>query len=216
MVAIGRVDTKSIRNDVLNGIWAPEDDATSGCGMDIIIPTSIVVSNSFEGAKAKIIPGTGIVEFSECMSLSINGVFSASYDNYLLVWYGICTTLYPYTYIQWRSNNITDTSSVYSNEYVYYSQNQQPYAGRSDGTAHSYDAFFSLNPSGFIHYIYGPSLSQKTVSRSIGVANYFFGQPAVWDNVSTHNTASSYDGFSMGVQSGFKVSGKVSIYGLVG
>jgi hypothetical protein len=207
MTTVGRWSPNKVRARVLDGTWVSTEELG---GMVLLTPTSI----AYTGTSASI-GANGSVTFSACSSLSLNGVFSADYDNYMIVfryktsasggWYWRLrlsgadnSTANSYTDQQLRANSTTVSGTR--------GANAESYLANGDNT---YDA-------GFIHYIYGPHLAQPTAGRTITI------DPAsgayIQDSAHTHNQSTAYDGFTYvpwGV-AGITASGLVSVYGLVG
>ena len=179
-------------------------------GLILMTPTS--VDKTGTGSTATI-SANGSVSFSACATLSLNGVFSADYDNYMIVfryktsasggWYWRLrvagtdnSTASSYTDQQLRANGTAVTGTR--------AANAESYLANGDNT---YDA-------GFIHFVYGPYLAQPTAGRTVTI------DPAsgayIQDSAHTHNQSTAYDGFTYVPwgASGITAGGRVAVYGM--
>jgi hypothetical protein len=148
-------------------------------------------------------PGTvgGLVHinttaFSAVASQSFNNVFSATYDNYLIVCYA---NMVNAAQLRFRlraggSDNSTASSYVFATAENFYAPSYSD-AGLSNG--------FAMN-------LLRPFLAQRTVGVNLGInsgtASADLARPF------HHTQTVSYDGFTIFAQSG-NMSGEVSIYG---
>jgi hypothetical protein len=175
-------------------------------GMVLLTPTSI----AYTGTSATV-GENGSVDFTACSSLSLNGVFSADYDNYQIV---VRHSSGADNVVGFRLRNSGSDDST-ANSYVY----QALYAGGTSivgvrTTSNStYHMSSSATKSGDIINVYGPYLSQPTAIRNVSV--YGLSSGTIQDIASTHNQSTSYDGFTVYPSVG-NLSGLVSVYGLVG
>lgn len=177
--------------------------------LELVAPTSIVVAGS--GSSASVV-GLGSVDFASATSLSLNGVFSAEYDNYMISIRHLGTsttssldarlrvssvdaqTNYTYQYLIAQSTNVTGARSTYGYAVI----------GNASSTQRSGDTVF----------VYGPYLAQPTAFRNVsagGRDNAYIG-----DWACTHSTASSYDGITLFAATSSTLSGNVAVYGLRG
>lgn len=179
-------------------------------GLYLIKPTSIASTGT--GAT---ISTDGSVSFSAVSSLSLNGIFSADYDNYLLVMRSVPSAVDNY-YIRYRTSEIDNsTASSYTTQYV----------AANSGLA---EASRAINNYGILYYtdsanvpingvavfIYGPYLAQPTAWRTIDASGY--GGAYFSDVAGTHNQSTPYDGFTLyraGASS--SITGRVAVYGMV-
>lgn len=177
-------------------------------GLHLIKPTSIVSTGTGNSSS---INTNGSVTFSSCATLSLNGVFSANYDNYMVV----CRYSAPIddsrTFRFRSSGTDNSTASSYVFQYVFansttissfrVTQNQATWSARGN-----------TQRAGVISYFYGPFLAQPTAYRS-DVADDFT-SAAVSSNAGTHNQSTSYDGLTfLGAAASF--TGLVAVYGMV-
>lgn len=175
-------------------------------GLKVCKPTSIVVSGSGSSGSIR---ADGGVEFSTATTLSLNGVFSADYDNYIV---SIKATSSGTTgkRLKLRSSG-TDTSGA-DYVYQYLSANGTTVSGvRATGeTSARGCAIYATQNTGEIMNIYGPFLSQPTAFRGVSASD--LSSAAIQDYVTTHSLSTSYDGFSISTTAN-NITGLVTVYG---
>lgn len=81
--------------------------AMTGAGLDLIIPTSVAVS----GGSASV--SGGQITFSGVSSISINGCFVSTYDNYRIIIDSTSPSANNYLDMRLRNNGTDDTSASY-------------------------------------------------------------------------------------------------------
>jgi hypothetical protein len=177
-------------------------------GMVLLTPTSIAHS----GTSASI-GANGSVEFTACSSLSLNGVFSADYDNYMVAIRCVATSSFEGLNYRLRvSGADNSTASSYVSQRITASSTTIS-GGRS---TNNYGVVIQVDDeqrSGGQWNIYGPYLAQPTAARGVNVNGQTGAAMVDW--ASTHNQSTSYDGFTFYPASG-NFTGLVSVYGLVG
>lgn len=182
-------------------------------GLYIVVPTSVDKTGS--GSTATI-GANGSVTFSSCATISLNGIFTADYDNYLVVLKSRVAGGASYYNMRLRASG-TDNSGASS--YVY----QQVYvtAGLTfSGTRSATNAWrlgyysgFSTYNNGNIMYFYGPQMSERTAYRTISAFDE--GSAMIMDEGGTHDQSVSYDGLSLiNASAGRSLSGRITVYGL--
>lgn len=177
-------------------------------GMVLLTPTSIVHTGTSATVGAN-----GSVDFTACSVLSLNGVFSADYDNYVINMVYAAEVGNLNLYFRLRSGGTDNaTASSYTTQTL-----------TADGTGigagryiYDYSLFtgaFTPGRNGLHASIYGPYLTQPTTYRvTTGLA---YQGAYLNDEAVIHNQSASYDGFTILV-SGNSITGAVSVYGLVG
>jgi hypothetical protein len=178
-------------------------------GLILLTPTSI----AYTGTSATI-SANGSVSFSAVSSLSLNGVFSADYDNYMIVSDNTnsdTTTSHIFTY-HLRSSGTDASTANYT--YQRLDANGTTVSGARSASqtygwygAAGYGAYL-----GNIFHLYGPHLAQPTASRNISTAMSSLGVLIV-DVATTHSLSTSYDGITFSIVSG-NVTGRVAVYGM--
>lgn len=182
-------------------------------GMVLMTPTSI----AFSGTSASI-GANGSVEFSAVTSLSLNGVFTGDYDNYMIVTGQLSqndATARALS-LRLRSSGV-DSSTGYTVQYLF-ADSTTLTAGRNSQNQVWFGAVQgsgTTQKSGVMGYVYGPHLAQPTAFRTadaLTISGAF-----ITNYASTHSLSIQYDGFTyLSDAAGVSISGLVSVYGLVG
>lgn len=179
--------------------------------MVLITPTSIVSTGTGNSSS---IGANGSVTFSSCATLSLNGVFSSSYDNYVAIFRASSSTAGTWNLRLRASGTDNNTTSSYTQQDIV--------ANNTSITANRYsDTWFPqtlidyavVPQNGSQLFFYGPFLAQPTALRT--TTAWTFGNALISDRAYTHNQSTSYDGFSIVTTSG-TTNGVISVYGLVG
>ena len=178
----------------------------AGDGLISMKPTSIAHS----GTSASI-NSDGGVDFTAVTSLSLNGVFTSSYDNYLIVARyksSVSTSIYA----RLRSAGTDATAANYSRQYLYADGSAAPSGQRVTAQTEGLGfGWVATTESGDQFHIYGPYLAQPTASRSI---NVFGGSSAqINDWASTHSLSTSYDGITLQTGTANTFTGTITVFG---
>lgn len=175
-------------------------------GLHLITPTSI----AYTGTSASI-SANGSVTLTACTVLSLNGVFSADYDNYLVV----ADLGTGGNNVAWSRLRASGTDNSTASSYTY----QRLYAGstsiagdRTSSDKHYLFDIGSNNNNGAVAWFYGPYLAQPTAMRSLSTSDVSSGLH-IFDVAGTHNQSTSYDGVTL-YPSGNSLSGRVAVYGM--
>jgi hypothetical protein len=186
------------------GFWS---SSLSGAapGMVLLTPTSITHSGTSASVGAN-----GQVTFTAVTSLSLNGVFSADFDNYVVSFNSTISVSTTIFYRMRLSGTDNTTASSYVSQVLYGS-------GTTVGAArdtNDYGSFYYSNTggqNGCTQYVYGPNLAQPTATRS--VAQNVAGGIYIEDYATTHNQSTAYDGITYWVGGG-GFSGALQVYGV--
>ena len=177
-------------------------------GLILLKPTSI----SYSGTSATN-SSRGLVEFTACTSVSLNGVFSANYINYMVVAHHTGSTAATLKG-RLRSAGVDATASNY-NQQFYEFYNTTKNAGRNNNQADmNFGPIGSGYRAGHVIWIYGPFLSQPTALRNISTGPWSAAFPGyIVDETNTHSLSTSYDGITFFPAAG-SMTGNVAIYGM--
>lgn len=176
--------------------------------LEVCTPTSIAHS----GTSASITADGG-VEFSAVSSVSLNGVFSANYDNYMICIRFVGTGDQRNFLARLRSAGVDASGANYTRQYLT-TNGTTIAAGRNTSLSSFY---YTIGDdqyrSGVTAYIFGPFLSQQTALRTIGASG---DQNArTWDEANIHSLSTSYDGISFITDTApYVYTGLVTIFGL--
>lgn len=176
---------------------------SSIAGLKLIVPTSV----SGTGVS---VSSSGKVTFTSSTSISVNGVFSSTYDNYLIVvGGGTIATGAETLSIRFRVSGTDATGSNYAEQNLFASSGVSAGRGTSMDTGNVAGWWTPLR-SAFHLYVYGPALAQPTAWRSVTVTTD--GNAAIRDHAGTHSLSTAYDGFTLRCPNA--ITSKLTVYGL--
>ena len=176
-------------------------------GLVVMTPTSIVSTGTGNSSS---INANGSVTFSACETLSLNGVFTSSYDNYMVVFRGVNSSSTFNVQARLRSSG-TDATAA---DYVYQSlvaNNTIVSSTRNTSSVFSLGRL-STNTyeNGFTAFLFGPYLTQPTACRATNVGG--LSGARIDDYASTHSLSSSYDGITL-ISESANITGLVTVFG---
>lgn len=178
-------------------------------GYEMMVPTSIASTGSGNSSS---ISTNGSVSFSSCATLELRGVFTSSYDNYLMVMRYTSTVGGTTISIQLMSGT---TPAAGATDYVY----QYAYASSSSVSgARTTQSSWSIvgvgtGMNGATVSMFGPYLAQPTVVRALSSRDNLGAE--LFDNAATHALSTSYDGLKLTTGASGLATGLVAIYGAV-
>lgn len=178
-------------------------------GLHLITPTSIASTGTGNSSS---ISANGSVTFSSCLTLSLNGVFSADYDNYMVVMRHVISSGGPGLNIRLR---VSGTDNSTANSYVRQSVSADGTTvggGRTTSNQAGFTTSDDNQRNGSILYLYGPYLAEPTAIRAVNVDSYL--DAFLLDAAITHNQSTSYDGFTIITDGVVTLSGRVAVYGM--
>ncbi len=178
-------------------------------GMVLMTPTSIASTGTGNSSS---IGENGSVTFSSCATLSLNGVFTSSYDNYMMVMRSNTSTTSNYQVRLRVGGTDNSTASSYTYQYIQASSTTVV-AGRTTTNFGYINAGANTRRDGTTVYFYGPNLAQPTAFRSVTM--YDANSAVIFDMANTHNQSTAYDGFTLFTDIG-TATGLVTVYGLGG
>lgn len=204
MATSGRWSPNKVRKRLLDDTWVFPNS-----GMVLMRPTSIVVAGV--GATASI-GVNGSVTFTSATSLSLNGVFTSAYDNYMIVMRHASSGSTEITF-KLRSDG-TDNSTANSYVFQLLSASGTTIFGNRYTQTPSLNQSRNVQRAGFVANFYGPFLSQPTAYRTLTMNDDAIAR--IYDCAGTHNQSTSYDGLTIFAEPGLSITGLVSVYGLGG
>jgi len=188
--------------------WGQLDSVATTPGLVLINPTSIANSGGSASASG------GAVTFSAVNSVSLNGVFSSTYENYRVVYSVSASSAAAYIQGRLRASGTDATGSDYSWQ-EWYGDGTTVAAARTTSTT-----FFrvgynhnSSNGSNGTFDFFNPFAAAYT--RVIGVYSYLNGTSTSLvgiSNVGNQTLTTSYDGLTLYPGSG-TMTGTVRVYG---
>lgn len=179
--------------------------------MVLIKPTSVTIS----GTSTATISNRGSITYSNITStqkLSLNGIFTSSYRNYIVYHQSVASGSGATTYenIQLRSSGSDAIGGNYNNQWFGYTSSQV--SGRASGATRFYGMEISAGRIGEIYYFFGPQLADQTSYIQYGTSER--GTISHYNQMAIHTLGNSYDGFTLypdGVNC--TLDGKIAIYG---
>ena len=151
----------------------------------------------------------GQVTFTGVTSLSLNGVFSADFDNYLILIRCLGNTDINMQ-LRMVASGTPATGSNYTTQEIY-AVGTVVGAGRASGTIASFQFFGSQNMNGTHLHLYGPALAQPTAFRAVGARGT--GGAQIDELAGTHSLSTSYDGLYISATNG-NITGALQVYGV--
>jgi len=175
-------------------------------GIVLITPTSIAHSSGSASINAG-----GSVTFSGVTSLSLNGVFSSLYDNYIIDIRCVDDGTKQLRIRMRLAGTDNSTASSYVDQRLRASSTSVSGTRTTSNIANIFDNS-ATQRSGLQLFMYGPALAQPTAGRTVTVGGASSAEIA--DHAWTHNQSTAYDGCSLIMASG-TFTGLVKVYGLV-
>ena len=177
--------------------------------MVIMRPTSIVVAGAGSSASVR---AAGGVEFASATSLSLNGVFTSDYDDYMISLLFTSSSSNAELFMRLRasgSDNSTGSSYVFQ---TLTAVSTTITGQRTTSDRGRFGNIGNTQRSGYAVYMYGPNLAQPTAFRS--VTAFDLSSATIVDYANTHNQSTAYDGFTLIPNPSNDITGVVTVYGL--
>ena len=187
-------------------------DVAKQGGLTAIVPTSIVKGASGTASVA----ANGAVTFAGTEFVTLNGVFTSTYDNYKFVFSGYNPTSQHALTVQFTSAGTAATGSNYRFA-SYYATGSSASGLNFVNNATTQATIGQLLPTyvngNFWSYdIYGPA--QPYLTNAFGGGSYQDGGTTVWTSATwSHTVNTSYDGIKVMNGSASTMTGTVRIYG---
>jgi hypothetical protein len=175
-------------------------------GLVVMTPSSIAYSGTSASINAD-----GSVVFSACTSLSLNGVFTSDYDNYMIV-SRVSGTATSAGRIRLRLAGTDSTANVYIEQRLSaFGTTVNSARSSANAQANLFETSTSAaGKDGWSAYIFGPALAQPTAGRSVTALS--FDNAYINERAFTHSESTAYDGITLLIQSG-TMSGLVTVFG---
>ena len=166
-------------------------------------PTSI----SHSGTSASV-NNNGGVDFTAVTSLSLNGVFTSDYDNYLIVM-EFDASAAQFSRINLRASGTDNTAANYTTQRLRADGSTRD-AARASGLTYWDVAYAGTEPNGNTIHMYGPFLTQPTAGRNVTVASA--SGAYILDYAMTHSASTAFDGFTYSRLVG-DMTGNIHVFG---
>jgi hypothetical protein len=179
----------------------------SELGLSLITPTSVATTGGSGSISA-----TGAVSFTSASAISLNGCFSAAYDNYKIIIENISSSSGVAGYLRLRALGSDDSSANYHFNFFF----SNPTSATTQQSQSSQNALrfvdFTILGSYQIIEINDPFLSRATYATGYGFANWGTTNPHGEYFSGFHNVSTSYSGFTIIPGTG-NITGTVRVYG---
>lgn len=173
-------------------------------GLKLIVPTSVAGSGVSVSASGK-------VTFTAATTISVNGCFTSSYDNYLIVTrLNVSAAVNPFYRLRVSGSDNT-TASSYTRQSLGAGSTSVSGARAASNLAALAGAY-ATQRAGFHWYVYGPALAQPTATRTVMVGDDESAN--IFETATTHNQSTAYDGFTFLTNDTPTMTGALTIYGL--
>lgn len=173
-------------------------------GLKLIVPSSVAGSGVSVSASGK-------VSFTAATSVSVNGCFSSTYDNYLVVFRSTDSGGGIGFRFRMRASGTDASGANYTLQQL--SANSTTVAGSRASSLTAGQAHITgATAYGVHHYFYGPALAQPTAHRSVTMCT--FDTATIYDYAHTHSLSTAYDGITFYPDSGITATGSLCVYGL--
>lgn len=175
-------------------------------GLVVMTPTSIAST----GGTASI-GANGKVSFSGCYVLSLNGVFTSDYDNYMIQFFGYANQSTPAWDFRMRASGTDATGTNYTYQILQANGSTVSGSRTTTSSVGRMTQMTATQNTGDTAYIFGPYLAQPTATRS--VSGFQFNGASIYDYACTHSLSTSYDGITFTQTSAYTFTGSLVVYG---
>jgi hypothetical protein len=180
-------------------------------GLVVMTPSTVAKTGASSTAT---INADGSVTFGSCETLSLNGVFTSAYDNYMIVMRYVSSANAAMQFRMRASGVDNSTANSYVTQELIASSTVVSGA-RTTSNLSNVAALASAQRSGLTTYVYGPYLAQPTAVRSTTVNG--ISDARLDDRAFTHNQSASYDGCTFigetYLGTTYTLSGLVTVFG---
>jgi hypothetical protein len=174
-----------------------------GGSLNIMTPTSTANSGGSVSTTG------GAVTFTTVNNVSLNGVFTSTYANYLIVISNLTGGTTNGINLRFRVSGTDSSTGYYSaGFYVLFSSSTVNGENSSNGTFFDVGAYSTTPTTGSIIYLQNPQLAVTTAMQS-NATRY----DAAGYRTGYHNVTTAYDGFTLIAPSN-TMTGVVRVYGL--
>jgi hypothetical protein len=174
-----------------------------GGSLNIMTPTSTANSGGSVSTTG------GAVTFTGVTSVSLNGVFTSTYANYLIVLSELTASQSSGLNLRFRVSGTDSSTGYYAGGfYVLYSSSTVNGEASSNGTSVDVSGTQTTPTIGSIMYLQNPQLA-KTTAYQLNMTRHDAGGY----RTGYHSVTTAYDGFSLIVSAG-NTTGVVRVYGL--
>jgi hypothetical protein len=188
--------------------------ALNTMGLRNVVPSSVVV-----GSGSATVNANGQVSFTAASSISLNGVFTSTYNHYRIIYtLGVGSSTNGELRIRYRASNSDNSSTTYFQVVQCLSINGT--ANTFSGTSLSYGALSETATTAIGTNFYGGGLDVRNPQAPLTTTSQWqsFGfRPgtgeATWQGGNHFNATTQFDGFSIYLSAAGTMTGNVTVYG---
>jgi len=172
-------------------------------GLVLVTPASIANSGGSASASG------GAVTFTNVNSISLNGVFTSAFADYMVVHTQLSNTTGKILYTRLRASG-TDSSTGYTMQRIFGSETTLVGAGQSSAVFWTIGFISNTYLAGGQLYFYRPHQAVPSAFAQ-GPFGYGYAQTEIGNG--SHSASTSYDGFTLYPDAG-NITGVASVYGI--
>ncbi len=195
---------------VANAYTKAESDSLVGAapGLKLLVPTSVAV-----GSGSASIGTAGQVTFTGASSVSLNGVFSSTYDNYRLLMSISASSAILSVNLRFRVAGTSASGSNYSSNGSNSASTTLSNVNINTTSLFLFDVYNTIPQySGISSDILVPALTQFTKFNFQSYGENSSGQNVARSISGVHDVATAYDGIEIFTSTG-NITGSVAVYG---
>jgi len=178
--------------------------------IDTDVPPAMQLMNPTSVAGTGVTNTNGNIAFSASSTISVNGCFTSSFDNYLIMSYFDSSVVDASLNIRLRASGTDNSGTSYA--YQSLNLNNTSISGsRTTTTSFYIGNVTSSGPSNARINFLRPALAQHTGYISEGMQPYL-GNAWSYYNMGNHQVTTAYDGFTIFPSTG-TVTGNLRVYG---
>lgn len=174
-------------------------------GLQLVVPSSVSASTGTASVSA-----SGKVTYSGVAILTINGCFSSTYTNYMMVMRGY---LNSFDEIQWRfqAGGSLANGANYHRQFFGTSGTNVTSFNNASQTIGRFSTWNTDN-NGLVAWFYGPQVAARSSVRTVTGGGASGAEMIWWNN--THDLGTSYDGLVIYGDASTQLTGSLTIYGI--
>jgi hypothetical protein len=193
---------------VANAYTKAESDSLVGAapGLKLLVPTSVAV-----GSGSGSVGTNGTVTFTGASSVSLNGVFSTTYENYMIQLFYKNTVGQSYTALRYRVAGADDTNSVYDSRTTYMASSSIGVTDQPNLTSQRI-SYGDNNGNYHTINISRPFIADKTYIKVASTNSNGANETYAEDYFGVFQNATSFTGFTI-FPAANNLTGTIRVYG---
>jgi LysM repeat protein len=188
--------------------YATQSYADNQPGMKLIVPSSVTV-----GSGTGSVATQGTVTFSGASSVSLNGVFTSTYDNYRIIMQ-LTPTASDAFRVRLRNAGTDETAAQYNNAFfnVRVNNTSGVSAANASATSATFESIVANFKNSLSMDIFGPKLTEYTSASALLHMGISASDAKMYFGGFQLSNSTSYDSITWLMSSG-TMTGNVRIYG---